>query len=168
MAAEGICVSAGADILWTKLSATTPHGGVERSGGVTFAASQMGGFIFPRFLPAFDAVATLVHLLDMLTATGEPSVEADRRTSSDPHRPPGGRDALGPEGHGHAHRSSSGPQRQDRRPGRRSEAPEPDGWVLVVPDPEEPLTHVWAEAPSDSEARARCREHAVRIRQMMR
>ncbi len=25
---------------------------------------------------------------------------------------------------------------------------EDDGWALVLPDPEEPLTHVWAEAPS--------------------
>ena len=23
----------------------------------------------------------------------------------------------------------------------------PTGWVLVVPDPEEPTTHVWAKAP---------------------
>ena len=45
--------------------------------------------------------------------------------------------------------------------------PEPDGWTLVVPDPEEPVTHVWAEAPSEAEARARAQEHAIRIRQMM-
>ena len=45
--------------------------------------------------------------------------------------------------------------------------PEPDGWTLVVPDPEEPVTHVWAEAPSEAEARARAQEQAIRIRQMM-
>ena len=28
-----------------------------------------------------------------------------------------------------------------------------DGWALVLPDPEEPLTHVWAEAATDAEAR---------------
>ena len=28
-----------------------------------------------------------------------------------------------------------------------------DGWALVLPDPEEPVTHVWAEGPSDTEAR---------------
>jgi len=44
---------------------------------------------------------------------------------------------------------------------------EPDGWSLVVPDPEEPITHVWAEATSESEARARAQEQAVRIRQML-
>jgi mannose-1-phosphate guanylyltransferase/phosphomannomutase len=46
--------------------------------------------------------------------------------------------------------------------------PEPDGWVLVVPDPEEPMTHVWAEAATDAKARARASEYAVRIRQMLR
>jgi len=45
---------------------------------------------------------------------------------------------------------------------------EPDGWALVIPDPEEPLTHVWAEAASDAQASARAQEYAVRIRQLMR
>ena len=27
-----------------------------------------------------------------------------------------------------------------------------DGWALVFPDPEEPLTHVWAEAATDADA----------------
>jgi mannose-1-phosphate guanylyltransferase/phosphomannomutase len=44
---------------------------------------------------------------------------------------------------------------------------DPEGWSLVVPDPEEPVTHVWAEAASEAEARARVQEQAVRIRQML-
>ena len=44
----------------------------------------------------------------------------------------------------------------------------PHGWVLVAPDPEEPVTHVWAEAPSDQEARQLAQEHARRIRTMLR
>jgi mannose-1-phosphate guanylyltransferase/phosphomannomutase len=46
--------------------------------------------------------------------------------------------------------------------------PEDDGWLLVLPDPEEPLTHVWAEGPTESSASARVLEQAARIRQMMR
>ena len=31
---------------------------------------------------------------------------------------------------------------------------EPDGsWALVLPDPAEPVTHLWAEAPDDDAAR---------------
>jgi mannose-1-phosphate guanylyltransferase/phosphomannomutase len=45
---------------------------------------------------------------------------------------------------------------------------EPDGWALVLPDPEEPLTHVWAEAGSGSQAEARANEYAVRLEQLLR
>jgi len=61
-AVEAMCADAGATLLWTKLS--TPHLMEVASGpGVRFAASQEGGYIFPAFLPAYDAVATLVELL---------------------------------------------------------------------------------------------------------
>ncbi len=43
-----------------------------------------------------------------------------------------------------------------------------DGWALVLPDPEELVTHVWAEGSSGAEARARAQEFARRIRQMLR
>ena len=43
----------------------------------------------------------------------------------------------------------------------------PDGWALVLPDPEEPLTHVWAEADTDPEARQLAQEYSRRIRQML-
>ena len=43
-----------------------------------------------------------------------------------------------------------------------------DGWALVLPDPEEPLTHVWAEAATDADARARAQEYARRIRNLLR
>ncbi len=52
-AAERICQDAGAEIVWTKLSASHLME-VARSEKVTLAASQSGGFIFPAFLPAFD------------------------------------------------------------------------------------------------------------------
>ena len=55
--------------MWTKLS--TPHlMEVGLAPGVVFAASQEGGYIFPSFLPAYDAHATLVHLLALLAQTG--------------------------------------------------------------------------------------------------
>ena len=38
--------------------------------GVVFAASQDGGFILPAFLPAYDATAALVHLLELLARSG--------------------------------------------------------------------------------------------------
>jgi mannose-1-phosphate guanylyltransferase/phosphomannomutase len=44
---------------------------------------------------------------------------------------------------------------------------EPDGFILVVPDPEDPVTHVWAEAASQAMARARAASYVSRIRQAL-
>jgi mannose-1-phosphate guanylyltransferase/phosphomannomutase len=43
-----------------------------------------------------------------------------------------------------------------------------DGWALILPDPDEPVTHVWSEGPSDAEARHLAQEYARRIRQLLR
>jgi mannose-1-phosphate guanylyltransferase/phosphomannomutase len=43
-----------------------------------------------------------------------------------------------------------------------------DGWALVLPDPDEAVTHVWAEGPTDGSARARAQEYARRMRQLLR
>ena len=43
-----------------------------------------------------------------------------------------------------------------------------DGWVLALPDPEEPVTHIWAEAATDTDARRLAQEHARRVRLMLR
>ena len=42
-----------------------------------------------------------------------------------------------------------------------------DGWALVLPDPDEPVTHVWAEGDTDGAARARAQEYARRLRQLL-
>jgi mannose-1-phosphate guanylyltransferase/phosphomannomutase len=43
-----------------------------------------------------------------------------------------------------------------------------DGWVLALPDPEEPVTHIWSEGADDAVARSLAQEYARRIRQMLR
>jgi len=140
----GLTPAAGAEIVWTKLSAAHLMEAAS-SGEVSFAASQLGAFIFPRFLPAFDAVATLVHLLALLAATGD---RLSKLTA-----------AISPV---HiAHEAVVTPWEQkgavmrtavERAKGKPVvlvdgvKLPEPDGWTLVLPDPEYPGTHVWAEA----------------------
>jgi mannose-1-phosphate guanylyltransferase/phosphomannomutase len=166
IAAEEICRKAGAEILWTKLSASHLME-VARSEKVTLAASQSGGFIFPAFLPAFDGAATLVNLLALLTT--------NRRRLSDMVA------ALPPVRI--AHQAVHTPWDQkgmlmrtlvERSQGRDLvlvdgvKILEDDGWALVLPDPEEPLTHVWAEAPSASGAEARVQEYTTRLEQLMR
>ncbi len=134
---------------------------------MTFAASQTGGFIFPHFLPAYDAAATLVNLVAMLTQTGQ------RLSAMVAALPPV-----------HiAHESVHTPWEQkgmvmrtlvERSSGRDLvlvdgvKVLEEDGWALVLPDPEEPVTHVWAEGPSEAGAGARAQEYSVRLRQLLR
>jgi len=43
-----------------------------------------------------------------------------------------------------------------------------DGWVLALPDPEEPVTHLWAESTTEIEARRLVQEYARRVRQLVR
>jgi mannose-1-phosphate guanylyltransferase/phosphomannomutase len=165
-AAEAICARSGTEIVWTKLS-TSHLMEVAAGEDVILAASQAGGFIFPGFLPAYDAAATLVNLLALLHGS-------DRRLSD--------LVAVLPRVH-IAHQAVHTPWEQkgmvmrtlvERSEGRDLilvdgvKIPEHDGWALVLPDPEEPVTHVWAEGPSEAQAGARAQEYAVRLRQLLR
>jgi mannose-1-phosphate guanylyltransferase/phosphomannomutase len=165
-AAEEICRKTGTEIVWTKLSASHLME-VARSEHVELAASQSGGFIFPHFLPAFDAAATLVNLLALLTSTGRKLSDLVSQL---------------PEVH-IVHNSVHTPWDQKgmvmRTLVERSQGHdmvlvdgvkilEDDGWALILPDPEEPVTHVWAEGPNDALAEARAQEYAVRLEQLLR
>ncbi|HLN16988.1 MAG TPA: sugar phosphate nucleotidyltransferase [Acidimicrobiales bacterium] len=164
-AAEAICAEAGAEIISTKLSSAHLME-VAASGGVSFAASQSGAFIFPRFLPAFDAAATLTQLVSLLAGTGQSLSKLVRAT---------------PPVH-IAHEAVATPWEQkglvmrtlvEQLAGRDLvlvdgvKVKEDDGWCLVLPDPEEPVTHVWAEGPSAALATARVQQYAVRLRQLL-
>ena len=46
--------------------------------GVGFAADGQGGYILPGFLPAFDAAAALVKMLDLLARSGRQLAEVRR------------------------------------------------------------------------------------------
>ncbi len=161
--AQELCERYGAEIVWTKLS-TSHLMEVASTPDVHFAASQEGGYIFPSFLPAYDAVATLVNLLAMLAATG---LRLSKVVSQSPavHI---------------AHQSVPTPWEQKgmimRSLVERLKDQElvlidgikvvhEDGWALVLPDPEEPVTHVWAEGGTGGDARARAQDYARRIRQ---
>ncbi|MDZ7732423.1 MAG: hypothetical protein U5R31_04295 [Acidimicrobiia bacterium] len=43
-----------------------------------------------------------------------------------------------------------------------------DGWALAIPDPEEPVTHIWAEGSDATAASELAQEYARRIRQLVR
>ena len=141
-----LCARGGTDVLVTTLSAS---GLMEAaaSGGVAFAADQEGGYIFPEFLPSFDAAAALVKLIGLLGQASESLAAVMERIPEIPL----------------LHREVETPFEQKGLVMRTLieqlsdegadlifidgiKIRSADGWVLVVPDPEGPVTHVWVEA----------------------
>jgi mannose-1-phosphate guanylyltransferase/phosphomannomutase len=165
-AAEAMCRGAGAQLTWTKLSGS--HLMEVASGpGVDFAAGQEGGYIFPHFLPAYDAVAALAHTFALLAATGTTlsSVVAGLAQVFTAHEA-----VVTPwDKKGKVMRSVL--ELNNDKPTTLVDGVKvlyPDGWCLVVPDPEEALTNVWAEGPTETGARERAQEYARLVRQVLR
>jgi mannose-1-phosphate guanylyltransferase/phosphomannomutase len=167
-AAERTCVSNGAEVTWAKL-APAHLMEVASDRETDFAGSLEGGFIFPRFLPAFDAVATVAHLLDLLAEPDGGTHRLSRWSSRVPRIWTAHEEVVTPwEQKGTVMRSLV-----ERLAGRDLvlvdgvKVLDAEGWTLVVPDPEEPITHVWVEAASEEAARARVEEQAARVRQLL-
>jgi mannose-1-phosphate guanylyltransferase/phosphomannomutase len=166
LAAEAMCKAAGVPLTFTKLSSAHLME-VAASGNVTFAASQSGGFLFPVFLPAYDAAATLAELLSMLITIGEPLSKlvhdiAPVHIAHDVVVTPSEQKGL-------VMRTLM--EQLGNRPVVLVDGVkvyEQEGWALVLPDPEDPVTHIWAEGPSASGALALAEQYASRLRQLLR
>jgi mannose-1-phosphate guanylyltransferase/phosphomannomutase len=164
--AEALAKEHGVKVQRTKLG-TSALMDAAREPGVGFAASTDGGFILPGFLPAFDAAASLVKVLELLALAGTRLSEV----LEDLPRPRIARETVVTpwEQKGMVMRSlmeMSKDREVELIDGVR--VMHDGGWALALPDPEEPVTHVWAEAATDAEARALAKEYARRIRQLLR
>jgi mannose-1-phosphate guanylyltransferase/phosphomannomutase len=164
--AARLAAERGAEVVWTP----TGDAGLQEvaaRGDITFAGSADGEYIWPGFLPATDAMATLANLLDLLAHQGGrlsalvrdlPAVHMAHESVPTPWERKGAVmrelvERLPPDGL----------TLVDGVKIRRD-----DGWVLVRPDPDDAVTHVLAEATSTAEARRVVEEYARRIRQGMR
>jgi len=135
--------------------------------GVGFAADGRGGFILPGFLPAFDASAALVKLLDLLARTDRslsevrralPVVSMAHETVTTPW-----------ETKGTVMRTLVESADAPLELVDGVKALYPDGsWALALPDPDAPVTHVWAEAATAAEAKSLAKEWVKRIRRVVR
>ena len=112
--------------------------------GVIFAAAPTGGFVFPDVVPGYDAATALCKLLELLAPEERPlsQLVAElprprlvRRALSCPWSRKGLVMRLLNE--------RLGARRLDLRDGVK--AYDDRGWVQVLPDPDEPLVHVFAE-----------------------
>jgi mannose-1-phosphate guanylyltransferase/phosphomannomutase len=159
---EVICARYGAECTRTKADARSL---MERAGDdptLAFAGDSEGGFIFPRFLPAFDAMLAAGKLLELLAVTG-------RRLSSVRQDLPryyrASRQVQCPWEHKGAvmrrlHEESRG-LRTEHIDGLKVHF---DGdWVLVLPDVSAPLFHVKAETLEPETADVLAHRYAAMI-----
>jgi mannose-1-phosphate guanylyltransferase/phosphomannomutase len=161
------CRELGVELMLTPLS---PSGLLEAaaSGGVSFASDRRGGYVFPAFLPAFDAAAALARLVSLLEDSSTSLAEIVDRT---PPIPILQEEVPTPmEQKGLIMRTL---MEQLTEEGAELvlvdgiKVVSDRGWALVVPDPTEPVTHVWAEGADLASSEALASAYVERIRQML-
>ncbi len=161
------CKERGVDVLLAPLS---PSGLLEvaASGGVAFASDRRGGYVFPSFLPAFDAAAALARLLSLL---GRSTTSLAGIVDAVPAMPIVHVQVPSPlEQKGLIMRTLI---EQLTEEGAELilvdgiKVVSGEGWALVVPDPEDPVTHVWAEGADLPASEALASDYAKRIEGML-
>jgi mannose-1-phosphate guanylyltransferase/phosphomannomutase len=118
---------------------------------VVFAGALGGGYVFPEFVPAYDAVASLCKLLELLAPIERPLSEliSELPASTLVHR----RLAVPWALKGLVMRVLA-----ERLKDRELELTDgikvldDRGWAQVLPDPDEPLVHVYAEGETDQDS----------------
>ncbi|WUH95113.1 mannose-1-phosphate guanyltransferase [Streptomyces sp. NBC_00433] len=151
--AEQVAAYHGTQVTWTM---TSPDDltRVGREEGTIFGGDARGGFIVPEFSSVFDGSAAFVRLIGLVARTQLTLSQIDARI---PQAHVLKRDVPTPWAvKGSVMRrvvEEAGDRSVDTTDGVR--VVESDGrWVMVLPDPAEAVTHLWAEGPDDASAQA--------------
>jgi mannose-1-phosphate guanylyltransferase/phosphomannomutase len=134
--------------------------------GVIFAGAVGGGYVFPEFVPAYDAVASLCKLLELLAPVRRPVSElvADLPEPTLVHRQLPCPWAL----KGVVMRVLTERLRKrklDLMDGIK--VFEKRGWAQVLPDPDEPLVHIYAEGRTEEDSKALEAEYRAMVEEIM-
>ena len=163
-AVERLVAERGGDVVWTKVSPAALSAASEEP-EVLFAGAEGGGYVFPEFLPAYDAVMSLAKLLELLArldttladvVDGLPPIHVARLDVATPWEAKGGvmRRLV------------------ERLNGDRVvtidgvKAYRGDDWALVIPHPQEPLVRVWAEAEGAEASERMAQEFGALIEEL--
>ncbi|MDH6133189.1 mannose-1-phosphate guanylyltransferase/phosphomannomutase [Kitasatospora sp. MAA4] len=146
--AEQVAAYHGTQVCWTS---TSPDDLAKAAAAeeTIFGGDGRGGFVVPEFSGLLDGAAAFVRLVGLVARTQLTLSQIDARI---PHAHMQRRDIATPwAAKGMVMRSvveAAGNRRLDTTDGVR--VVEPDGrWTLVLPDPAEAITHLWAEGPDD-------------------
>jgi mannose-1-phosphate guanylyltransferase/phosphomannomutase len=119
--------------------------------GVVFAGAVGGGYVFPEFLPAYDAIASLCKLLELLAPVRRPLSELVREL---PHPTLVHRQVQCPWAMKGTVMRILNERFADRDVDLLDGIKVFDdrGWSQVLPDPDEPLIHIYAEGHTDEQS----------------
>jgi len=134
--------------------------------GVIFAGAVGGGYVFPQFVPAYDAVASLCNLLELLAPVRKPLSElvADLPAPTLVHRQLPCPWAL----KGVVMRVLTErlrDQKLDLIDGIK--VFDERGWAQILPDPDEPLMHIYAEGRTEEDSKALEAEYHQMVEDIM-
>ncbi|MDI7247681.1 MAG: sugar phosphate nucleotidyltransferase [Bacillota bacterium] len=160
---DRIAAENGARIVRTRQDARSLMEFASKAGqDILFAGDTEGGFVFPRFQPAFDAMFSLAKVFEFLARQ---DVKLSHVVDSLAIPPMERRSVPCPWEHkGRVMRvlaEETGDMRREFIDGLRLFFD--DGWLLVLPDPAEPFIHVYSEAVTEGAAARRAQEYADRV-----
>jgi mannose-1-phosphate guanylyltransferase/phosphomannomutase len=162
--AEDVSRFHGVQVVWTT---TTLHGLTEATAAddVIFGADGRGGFVVPEFSRTLDGIAAFARLLGLVARTRLTLSQIDaripkahllKRSMPTPWAAKGSIMRTVVE--------AAGERVIDTTDGVR--VVEPDGgWVLVLPDPADAVTHLWAESADADAVQALLDEWAAVVEQ---
>jgi mannose-1-phosphate guanylyltransferase / phosphomannomutase len=163
--AERIVKREGLELVRARIS---PGGLMEAAAekGVMFAGSPDGAFIFPAFLPGFDAIMSLAKVLELLALEDKSLSELCEEvpTAALIHE----RAPVPWSLKGLAMRELSERVRENRvdlADGIRIE--DDGGWAQLVPDPDEPFFHIYAEGATDRDSAALAHRYRALLEEVL-
>ena len=158
--AEQVCRFHGVQVDWTPTSMDALTSAAAQE-DVIFAADGRGGFVVPEFGRTVDGIAAFVRLLGLVARTRLTLSQIDariprayllRRSVPTPWAAKGSVMRTVVE--------AAGDQPVDTTDGVRIIDPD-RGWVLVLPDPADAVTHLWAEGNDSDSAQVLLDEWAA-------
>jgi len=161
MAIDGRVAAAGGRVQRVRASAEAQMSFAARE-HPHLVADGLGGFIFPRFHPSFDGLFTIVKLLELLAVDGRalsevmdatPVAHLARLKVSCPWQEKGRVMRMLAQ--------DKDTERTKQVDGVKHQWD--DEWVLVLPDADQPVFNVWAEARDLDRAWALVHEYAERL-----
>jgi mannose-1-phosphate guanylyltransferase/phosphomannomutase len=134
-----------------------------RNKDVIFVGDCNGGFIFPEFQPAFDAMYAIAKILELMSTE---NIHLNRLSRDIPsfevvHKKlPCSWDNKG-QTMRHALNEAKG-KKAELIDGVKIFLK--NGWVLMLPDPDEPFFHIWAESEDEKTAKDILKEYSDKVK----